>query len=183
MRKLILQLATSLDGLIEGPNGEFDWCFTDQDYGMNEFLQQTDTIFFGRKSYDLFKAHIPSSDVPQEADSFWNAFLSMKQYVFSRNHQQEHGVTYISHDIVNKVKQIKAEPGKNIWLYGGASITTLLMNEGLVDELMLAMHPIVLGAGKPLFKDLNGRVKLQLKKSVPYNTGLVSLCYEVLPAS
>ena len=182
MCKLILQLATSLDGLIEGPNGEFDWCFTDQDYGMNEFLQQTDAIFFGRKSYDLFKAHIPSSDAPEES-SFWNAFLSMKQYVFSRNPRQEQGVTYISDDIVNKVKQIKAEPGKNIWLYGGASITTLLMKEGLVDELMLAMHPIVLGAGTPLFKELNGRVKLQLKKSVPYDTGLVSLYYEVLPAS
>lgn len=182
MRKLILQLATSLDGLIEGPNGEFDWCFTDQDYGMNEFLQQTDTIFFGRKSYELFKAHIPSSDA-QEGISFWNAFLSMKQYVFSRNPQQAQNVAYISDDIVNKVKQIKAQPGKNIWLYGGASITTLLMNEGLVDELMLAMHPIVLGAGMPLFKGLNGRVNLKLKKVVPYDTGLLSLSYEVPPVS
>ena len=53
MRKVILQLAVSLDGFIEGPNGEFDWCFTDDDYGMTNFFNQIDTIFIGRKSYEL----------------------------------------------------------------------------------------------------------------------------------
>ena len=52
MRKIILNLAVSLDGLIEGPKGEFDWCFTDQDYGMTQFMESVDTILFGRKSYD-----------------------------------------------------------------------------------------------------------------------------------
>ena len=53
MRKIILGLAVSLDGYIEGPNGEFDWCFTDQDYGMSEFFKRIDTVFMGRKSYEL----------------------------------------------------------------------------------------------------------------------------------
>ncbi len=57
MRKIILNVAVSLDGLIEGPAGEYDWCFTDQDYGMTAFLDQTDAIFFGRKSYEVFKKH------------------------------------------------------------------------------------------------------------------------------
>ncbi len=55
MRKLILNLAASLDGFIEGPNGEYDWSFTDQDYGMKDFMQRTDAIFFGRKSYALIE--------------------------------------------------------------------------------------------------------------------------------
>jgi len=57
MRKIILNLAVSLDGFIEGPNGEIDWCFTDQDYGMTDFLNRIDTIFFGRKSYKWQMCH------------------------------------------------------------------------------------------------------------------------------
>ena len=53
MRKIILNVAVSLDGFIEGPNGEFDWCFTDQDYGMSDFMKSIDAILFGRKSYEL----------------------------------------------------------------------------------------------------------------------------------
>jgi len=53
MRKVILNLAVSLDGFIEGPNGEYDWCFTDKDYGMTQFLRRVDAVFFGRKSYEL----------------------------------------------------------------------------------------------------------------------------------
>jgi dihydrofolate reductase len=53
MRKIILQVAISLDGNIEGPDGEFDWCFTDQDYGMVDFLKRVDAMFIGRKSYEL----------------------------------------------------------------------------------------------------------------------------------
>ncbi len=53
MRKVILNLAVSLDGFIEGPNGEFDWCFADQDYGMINFMNRIDSIYIGRKSYEL----------------------------------------------------------------------------------------------------------------------------------
>ena len=53
MRKVILGLAVSLDGYIEGPNGEYDWCLTDQDYGMSAFYKRIDSLFIGRKSYDL----------------------------------------------------------------------------------------------------------------------------------
>jgi dihydrofolate reductase len=56
MRKIILNVAVSLDGLIEGPNGEYDWCFTDQDYGFSAFLENIDTILFGRKSYEMVAA-------------------------------------------------------------------------------------------------------------------------------
>ena len=55
MRKVILSLAVSLDNYIEGPNGEYDWCFTDQDYGLSDFFKQIDSIFIGRKSYELSK--------------------------------------------------------------------------------------------------------------------------------
>lgn len=59
MRKIILNLAVSLDGFIEGPNGEYDWCFTDQDYGFTDFMKRIDTIFYGRKSWELFSNYTP----------------------------------------------------------------------------------------------------------------------------
>ena len=86
MRNVILNLAVSLDGFIEGPNGEYDWCFTDQDYGMTEFLQRTDTIFLGRKSYEL----LMSTEI--------NPFPDMKKYVFSRTLHQAIGAQIIRDD-------------------------------------------------------------------------------------
>src|SRR5687767_15199973 len=74
MRKIILQLAVSLDGYIEGPNGEFDWCFTDQDYGMSDFFKRIDSVFYGRKTYELVLAM--ESEAPP-------GFPKLKEYVFS----------------------------------------------------------------------------------------------------
>ena len=70
--------------------------------------------------------------------------------------------------------------GKDIWLFGGASLTTSLMNAGLVDRLWLSVHPIVVGQGKPLFAGVRKRIKTKLIEVKPYDTGLVSLSYEVL---
>src|SRR5688572_21467123 len=127
MRKIILGVAVSLDGFIEGPNGEYDWCFTDQDYGMTEFMNGIDAIFFGRKSYELMMNATPPDAV--------NPWTGIKNYVFS-NTWMKSGKDFelITGDVVSEVKRIKALSGKNIWLFGGASLTTSLMNAGLVDE-------------------------------------------------
>jgi dihydrofolate reductase len=168
MRKIILNLAVSLDGFIEGPNGEYDWCFTDQDYGMKKFLENTDTIFFGRKSYDLIQSVDPG------------AYPDKKKYVFSRSLTGDgDDYTLIKEDYVNKVKQLKQQPGKDIWMYGGASLTTGFINEGLMDELMLSVHPVILGQGKPLFTDIKNRVHLQLMDTKTFSSGLVQLFYRI----
>jgi dihydrofolate reductase len=171
MRKIKLSVAISLDGLIEGPNGEYDWCFTDQDYGMSEFLRDIDAIFYGRKSYQMMNA----ADMPGG-----NPWKDKKSYVFSNTLTQvENSDEIISGNIIQKVQALKNGPGKDIWLFGGAVLTTSLINAGLVDELMLAIHPIILGAGKPLFVDIKGRIKTTLISSTPYSTGLVMLHYKI----
>ncbi|GAB3505033.1 dihydrofolate reductase family protein [Emticicia fontis] len=170
MRKVILGLAVSLDNFIEGPNGEYDWCFTDQDYGLNEFFKRVDTVFLGRKSYEM------SFGAEEESGGF--EFPKMKEYVFSNTLiQVKEGVTIISGDIKAEVEKIKQEEGKDIWLFGGANLTTTLMSLGLVDEFWLSVHPIVLGAGKPLFQGLTERTHLKLVDTKVYETGLVSLKY------
>lgn len=172
MRKVILCLAVSLDGCIEGPNGEYDWCFTDQDYGMNAFLEHIDAIFIGRKSYDLLNNQ-------NEAASDYS-FPQLKKYVFSTT------LTHVGDnaELINdnwkaRVMELKNQSGSDFWLYGGAELTTLFINEGLVDELFLAVHPIILGAGKPLFQHIKDRVNLTLIDSTTYSTGLISLTYQL----
>ena len=171
MRKIILGVAVSLDGLIEGPNGEYDWCFTDQDYGMSEFFNRVDTTFLGRKSYELTLA------MGEEAVE---GFPKMKEYIFSTTLSSvKDGAVLVKGDIKTEVEKIKNEDGKDIWLFGGAGLTTSLVNLGLVDELWLSIHPIILGAGKPLFQNITGRIKLNLIDTKTYSSGLVSVKYLV----
>jgi dihydrofolate reductase len=170
MRKIILGLAVSLDGFIEGPNGEYDWCFTDQDYGMNDFFKRIDSVFIGRKSYEM--------SLGMEGGSDW--MPKMKEYVFSNSLSTvKKDAILVRGDIKAEVEKIKKEPGKDIWLFGGASLTASLMNLGLTDELWLSVHPILLGKGKPLFREIERRVHLKLIESKSYDTGLVSLKYEM----
>ena len=171
MRNVILQLAVSLDGFIEGPNGEYDWCFTDQDYGMSEFMQRVDSMFIGRKSYEL---------VLSMGEAAMAGFPKLKEYVFSTTLTDvKPGVMVVNGDTAAEVQRIKNEPGKDIWLFGGASLTTSLLNLGLVDEISLAVHPILLGGGKPLFSNIEKQVPLTLKDTKRYSTGLVSLTYTI----
>ena len=85
----------------------------------------------------------------------------------------------VSGDVKSKVAAIKKEKGKDIWMFGGAELTVSLMNDRLIDELWLAVHPVLLGAGKPLFSGLKKRINTKLIDTKTYNTGLVSLKYEV----
>jgi dihydrofolate reductase len=169
-RKIILGLAISLDGFIESPNGEFDWCFTDQDYGMKEFFSHVDTLFIGRKSYEVMQS------LGEEASA---GFPKMKEYVFSNTLDQvKPGATLVKGDAAEAVRNILQKPGKDIWLFGGASLTAYFLEHGLVDQLWLSVHPILLGSGKRLFPECDHRRLLHLTATKTYNTGLVSLTYD-----
>lgn len=175
MRSIILGLAVSLDSFIEGSDGEFDWCFTDQDYGMSEFFQRIDSVFMGRKSYELMQKMGEAAEMP--------GLPSLTEYIFSQTlNEVKPGATLLSGDTIAAARKIKEQDGKDIWLFGGSALTASLINAGLVDELWLSVHPILLGSGKPLFTGVKGRVLLELKESKTYDTGLVSLKY-ILSAS
>ena len=168
MRKIILGVAVSLDGFIEGPNGEYDWCFTDQDYGMSDFFKRVDAVFMGRKSYELTKNMKAGGE----------AMPVMTSYVFSNTLTElENDSILVTGDIRQQVTDIKNQEGKDIWLFGGASLTSSMMNLGLVDEFWLSIHPILLGSGKPLFTGINKKISLKLVDTKTYSTGLVSCVY------
>ena len=171
MRKIIVGLAVSLDGFIEGPKGEYDWCFTDQDYGLSEFFKRVDNAFMGRKTYEMTLA------MNQKGGG---GFPELKEYIFSTTLKKvKEGATLVKGDTKEEVEKIKQAKGKDIWLFGGAALTSSLMNLKLVDELWLSIHPILLGGGKPLFSHIKERNYLELLDAKTYSTGLVSLKYRL----
>jgi len=172
MRKVILNLAVSLDGYIEGPNGEYDWCFADQDYGMTSFFEDIDLIFMGRKSYDLINSN---GDI--------NAFPHDK-YVFSDTLDPDlHPAVRVirSIDLKQTVNDLRNDTGGNIWLFGGGELIASFLTQGLIDEFLLSIHPILLGSGKLLFPQLQNRVNLLHTGTETYSSGLVQLRYIIKP--
>ncbi len=163
---ILLNLAVSLDGFIEGPNGEFDWCFTDQDYGMTEFLARCDSIIFGRKSYDVMLEYDP------------NPYPDKMKYVFSNTLKSVAGKgTVLSGDVVEAVAGIRQRSAGDTWFFGGAKLLSAFIEHDLIDELHLSVHPVLLGHGTPLFSGLTGRKHWTLKEAKTYDSGLVQLIY------
>ncbi|MFD0619172.1 dihydrofolate reductase family protein [Paenibacillus sp. GCM10027629] len=177
-RKIILDLAVTLDGFIEGKNGEVDWCIMDADMGFIDFLNQIDTILYGRKSYDLWGQFTPEMEHSDNEKEMWGLVHSKEKYVFSRTQKgTDSKAIFINDNILEEVIKLKNKPGKDIWLYGGASLITTFINLGLVDEFRLSVHPVILGEGKPLFIDIKQRLNLKMVTTRTFSSGVVQLIY------
>lgn len=166
MRKVILNLAVSLDGYIAGPNGAYDWCFTDADYGMKSFLGAVDTTIMGGKSYRLLL-------------QYGAPYPEFTNHVFTRTETSSsyNNVIFATGDIPGYVKAIQQQDGKYIWLFGGSEIIHPLLEADGIDQLMLSVHPILLGDGLPLFQKLKGRKNFTHTNTISYPSGLVQLYY------
>ena len=171
MRKIKLYIASSLDSYIAGEGGNIDWLFSDEDYGYAKFYDSIDTILVGRKTYDQ---SLKFDEYP---------YKGKKVYVFTRRIEEKKNtryVEYINVDIPNFVRHLLKLVGKDIWLLGGGEIVSIFLNADLVDEIILSIHPVILGRGIPLFSNIKKRVNLQLLESKPFGSGLVQLCYGIL---
>lgn len=179
MRKIILDLAVTLDGFIEGPNGEIDWCIMDDDMDFEGFLSSIDTIFYGRVSYDMWGNYEPDSNASEAEKALWSGIYSKKKYVFSSKPKQDSNATlFITSDFEEKVAEIKRQAGKDIWLYGGAKLIKTFIHLNLIDIYRVSIHPTILGAGKPLFEGLKERINLKLIQTNKFESGVVQLIYE-----
>ena len=169
MRRVKLCVATSLDGYIAGPNEEIDWLFSDQDYGMGRFFASIDTLLIGRKTYDFMVGQGQSS------------YDGLRNIVFSRSPRDAvpDDVEWVTEDAAEFVNALKREEGKDIWLFGGGDLFMSLLESGVVDDLTVAVHPIVLGGGLSLYPGEWGSTRLQLMDVETFTTGLVLLIYRV----
>lgn len=177
MKKVILNLAVTLDGFIEGINGEVDWCIMDDDMNFDNFLESVDTIFYGRVSYAAWGNYQPDDHASPAERTIWKAIHAKSKYVFSSQNTQSEQAVFITADISNKVAEIKQQGGKDIWLYGGAKLIRAFIQLGLIDIYRISVHPVVLGAGKPLFEELRERIEMKLIDTNVFKSGVVELMY------
>ena len=166
MRKIKLFIASSLDGFIAREDGGIDWLFTG-DYGYAKFYNSIDTVLMGRKTYEL-------------GLKLGEYYKGKRVIVFTKqkNLKKLENVEFVS-NVVDFTKKLLKTKGKDIWLVGGGEIVSLLLNNNLIDEILLFVHPIILGKGIPLFKNIKKEVKLKLIETFAYEGGLVKLYYKV----
>ena len=175
MRKIIAGFATSLDGFIEGPNGEYDWIIFDKEEQKEvaKSWQNSDAMFIGRKTYEVTRA------MKNKSKSKSNPFGHMKLYVFSNTLDSvDEGYVLVNGDIEKEIEKIKEEKGKDIMVFGGAELVSSLLNMNLIDELVLAVMPLVLGKGKSLFQKIDTRIDFSLKDCKTLSSGVVRMTYE-----
>jgi len=143
MRKLILYIASSLDGYIAGPENQLDFLFHDQDFGYENFLSSIDTTLMGYKTYKEVLGFGEPFPYPDKTN-----------YVFSRQFRavDKNPVHFIQDNPADFVKMLKADAGGKIWAIGGGQLNGLLLAAGLIDELEIYIHPVVLGQGISLFE-------------------------------
>lgn len=170
MRRVRYQVAMSLDGYIAGPKGEADWITGDPDIDFRALFEQFDTFLIGRKTFETM-AKAGRGTTP-----------GVKTYVFSRTLRQSDypDVTVVADEAAETVKKLRAQKGKDIWLFGGGELFQSLLDAGVVDTVEVAVVPILLGGGLPLLPPPARRAKLKLTGHKVYpKSGIVSLQYAV----
>jgi dihydrofolate reductase len=171
MRRVRYSVAMSLDGYIAGPNGESDWIVMDPDIDFNALFAAFDTILMGRKTYEATRQ--PGSE--------GGGMPGIQSYVFSRTLQPEDCPGVILSDSPQEtIRKLKSREGKDIWLFGGGSLFSSLLELGLEDSVEVAIIPVLLGGGVPLLAAPAKRSELKLINNRIYEkTGTVMLEYAV----
>lgn len=190
MRKIIAALQVSLDGLIEGPNGEVDWVDSWED--PFDLVDRVDALILGARMYPGYEQYWqavldnPAGQLPfthrraTEGDIAYAAFASRTPHVVVSSTLRD--VSWKNTRIVRdlaEIRRLKQAGRGSMHAVGGATLVSSLMNAGLVDEIRLVVQPFVLGRGKALFTDVQKRQPLTLLTATPLNRGAVSMSYLV----
>jgi len=174
--KVTLYIAASVDGFIAGPDGEIDWLsmvdHPDEDYGYYQFYDSVDALIMGRKTYEV-PAGVAEWPYPGKPS-----------YVLTRQDLKTAGlntdrddVTFVSDPVETVVASLRSQGFKHLWLAGGGEIIRAFLNQRLIDEHIISIIPVILGAGIPLFPTPNPLQRLELISSRHFKSGLIQAHY------
>lgn len=172
MRKIRYQVACSLDGFIAGPRDDFDWITPEPTFDFAALFAQFDTLLMGRRTYEIVRGS-------------GEGFRGKEVIVASRSLEgsAHPDVEVVSEHLEDRIRRLRTEPGRDIWLYGGGRLFSQVLDWRLVDRVEPAIIPILLGGGVPLLPSPAVRRRLKLRGNRSYPNGMVLLEYEVLGPS
>ncbi len=193
MRKMIAALQMSVDGFIAGPNGELDWAMVEDEETWQEMfgmLESVDTCILGRVMYPDYEQYWlavlanPTGILPLSGTAATKNEVAYARWadrtphiVLSKTLDKVAWKTTLIVRDAEEIRRMKQQPGKDIYVVGGATLVSSLTNLGLIDEFRLMVNPLVLGGGKALFKDVKERHALRLTRAKPLGVGKVALTY------
>jgi dihydrofolate reductase len=171
VRKVTFGGAISLDNYLARTDHAVDWLLWGDEAMavMADYWKTIDTVLMGRKTYEFAARH-----------GMQDGYPGMKNYVFSRTlPEAAGGVTIVRDDVVDFLRRLKAQGGKDICLMGGGELARPLFEAGLIDELGFNIHPVLLGSGIPLYHPMRRQIDLELTECRPFKNGCVYVCYRV----
>lgn len=171
MRKVTFGGASSLDNFIARSDDSVDWLLWTKEVGeiMQTYWKTIDTVLMGRRTYE----------VASNSSKGGAGYPGIKTYVFSRTIKKKSSkkLTFVSEDAASFVRRLKEEDGKDICLMGGGVLAKSLFEAGLIDEVGLNIHPVVLGSGIPLFYEMPRQIDLELVKCQQLSNGCLVVTY------
>ena len=187
MRKLIMTMWMSLDGFISGPDNDMSWVMAGYNNEMSEyedgFVSVADTLLLGRVTYESFAGSWPkvpdNPEVSAGEREYAKKLNAMKKIVFSRSMvKADWNNSSIYKEIKrDEIMRLKQMPGKNIIIYGSASIVKGLSEMGLIDEYQILVYPVLRGSGKRLFDSKEWKIALKLLNTDTYSSGVAAMSY------
>jgi dihydrofolate reductase len=177
MRKIVAGLFLSLDGIMESPERwHFPYFNDEMGEAVASQMAAADTLLLGRRTYQEFAGFWPDQGSDVEFADQINGMPKLVASTTLRSVEWQNS-TLIRRDVAQELRRIKQEPGRDISITGSVTLVRSLLRDGLLDELRLLVHPIVVGTGRHLFEDSADRVSLKLLESRTFSTGVLYLTY------
>lgn len=181
MAKIVLFNMITPEGYFEGENGDLGWHAADEEF--NAFavaqLENADALLFGRKTFDLMQSYWPTPIASKNDPTIARLMSEKRKVVVSRNIEKSdwQNTTFLDSNLLESVLALKATSEKDILMFGSGSLAHNFAELGLIDEYRLLVNPILIGGGKPMFKNLDYRIVLELLEAKTFESGKILLRY------